>query len=136
MQDPDCSECYCGWCGQSNDLVSCKSCKTLFCATCIKRNIGEDCLSKVQASGWQCCCCLPSQLQRLTSELEKALESEDLMVSSSDSESENSDADTGVAIRFLLLIPVVNYFLLLSRFMRIFIFHLMKCAISINIFPY
>ncbi|XP_021684987.2 protein CHROMATIN REMODELING 20 isoform X2 [Hevea brasiliensis] len=98
LKDPDCSECYCAWCGKSNDLVSCKSCKTLFCATCIKRNIGEDFLSKVQASGWQCCCCLPSQLQRLTSELEKAMESEDLMVSSSDSESENSDADTLVAI--------------------------------------
>ncbi|XP_012089374.1 protein CHROMATIN REMODELING 20 isoform X2 [Jatropha curcas] len=97
LQDSECSECYCGWCGRSNDLVSCKSCKVLFCTTCIKRNIGEDCLSKAQASGWQCCCCLPSQLQRLTSELEIAMGSGDLMDTSSDSESEDSDADTNIA---------------------------------------
>ncbi|XVF42366.1 hypothetical protein PTKIN_Ptkin01aG0356300 [Pterospermum kingtungense] len=98
MKDVDCSVCYCGWCGQSNDLVSCKSCKTLFCSTCIRRNIGEECLLEVQADGWQCCCCMPSLLQKLTSELERAMESQDSMVSSSDSESENSDADVKVAI--------------------------------------
>ncbi|XP_050224563.1 protein CHROMATIN REMODELING 20 isoform X2 [Mercurialis annua] len=99
MKDPECSECYCGWCGRSNDLVSCKSCKTLFCTTCIKRNFGEECLSEAQASRWECCCCSPNQLQRLTSELEQAIASEDSMDTSSDSESEDSDADISVTIR-------------------------------------
>ncbi|OMO96092.1 SNF2-related protein [Corchorus olitorius] len=98
-KDADCLECYCGWCGQSDDLVSCKSCKTLFCAKCIKRNIGEEFLLEVQSSGWQCCRCLPSLLQKLTSELERATGSGDTMVSSSDSESENSDADINTKIR-------------------------------------
>ncbi|XVF06452.1 hypothetical protein REPUB_Repub06bG0049200 [Reevesia pubescens] len=98
MKDTDCSECYCGWCGQSNDLVSCSSCKTLFCTKCIRRNIGEECLLEIQTSGWQCCCCLPSLLLKLTSELERAMGSRDTMVSSSDSESDNSDADTNTAI--------------------------------------
>ncbi|XWS57776.1 hypothetical protein CRYUN_Cryun09bG0202200 [Craigia yunnanensis] len=98
MKDADCSECYCGWCGQRNELVSCKSCKTLFCTKCIRRNIGEECLLEVQASGWQCCCCLPSLLQKLTSELERAMGSQDTMVSSSDSDSENSDDDIDTAI--------------------------------------
>lgn len=92
---------YCGWCGHADDLVSCKSCKILFCSRCIKRNIGEECLSKAQASGWSCCCCAPSQLKNLTSELEKALGSGYISVSSSsDSESENSDADKSVGIRY------------------------------------
>ncbi|XP_062144098.1 protein CHROMATIN REMODELING 20 isoform X2 [Alnus glutinosa] len=97
MQDPDCSECYCGWCGGSDDLVSCKSCKTLFCTTCIKRNIGGECLSEIQTSGWKCCCCQPSVLQGLSLQLEKAMGSGDLMVSSSDSDSDNSDAGVNIA---------------------------------------
>ncbi|KAK6288945.1 hypothetical protein POUND7_000486 [Theobroma cacao] len=97
-KDADCSEGYCGWCGQGNDLISCKSCKTLFCTKCIRRNIGEECLLEAQASGWQCCFCLPSLLQKLTSELERAMGCRDTMVSSSDSESENSDADINTAI--------------------------------------
>ncbi|KAM1251149.1 hypothetical protein ACFX2I_033548 [Malus domestica] len=98
MQDPDCSECYCGWCGQSKDLVNCKSCKTLVCATCIKRNIGEECLSDAQTSGWQCCFCCPSLLKTLTSQLEQAISSQDLIVSSSDSDSDSSDSEIDVAI--------------------------------------
>lgn len=98
VKDVESAESYCGWCGQSNDLVSCKSCKTLFCSKCIRRNIGEECLLEVQAHGWQCCCCLPSLLQKLTSELERAVGSQDTMVSSSDSESENSDAGINTAI--------------------------------------
>lgn len=81
-------------------MVGCKSCKTLFCITCIKRNIGEKCLSDVKASGWQCCCCSPSLLQQLTSELEKAIGSSSLTVSSSDSDSDDSDEDINVAIRY------------------------------------
>uniref|UniRef100_A0A5B7C3W7 ATP-dependent helicase ATRX n=1 Tax=Davidia involucrata TaxID=16924 RepID=A0A5B7C3W7_DAVIN len=98
VKDPDCSECYCGWCGRNSDLVSCRSCKTLFCTTCIKRNFGEECLLEVQISGWQCCCCSPSILKRLTSKLEKAIESRSLIVSSSDTDSDTSDADINVAV--------------------------------------
>lgn len=99
VKDADCSECYCVWCGRSSDLVSCKSCKTLFCTTCVKRNISEACLSdEVQASCWQCCCCSPSLLKRLTSELGRAVGSENLIVSSSESDSESSDSDNNLKI--------------------------------------
>lgn len=101
MQDPDCSECYCGWCGQSKDLVNCKSCKTLVCATCIKRNIGEECLSDAQTSGWQCCFCCPSLLKTLTSQLEQAISSQDLIVSSSDSDSDSSGSEIDVTVRYI-----------------------------------
>ncbi|XP_062084347.1 protein CHROMATIN REMODELING 20 [Humulus lupulus] len=89
----DCTECYCGWCGRNIDLVNCKSCKNLFCMTCIKRNISAECLSEVQMSSWQCCCCRPGLLQKLTLELDRALGSGKTIVSSSESESDNSDAD-------------------------------------------
>ncbi|KAE8699169.1 Protein CHROMATIN REMODELING 20 [Hibiscus syriacus] len=46
-----------------------------------------------KASGWQCCSCLPTLLQKLTSELERAIAFQDATVSSSDSDSENSDTD-------------------------------------------
>ncbi|KAF8401988.1 hypothetical protein HHK36_012939 [Tetracentron sinense] len=97
-KDPDCSECYCGWCGRNSDLISCKLCKMLFCSTCIKRNIGEECLSELHSTSWQCCCCSPNLLQRLTIECEKAIGAGGLMVSSSDSDSEISDPDVNVAI--------------------------------------
>uniref|UniRef100_A0A2P2MV96 Uncharacterized protein MANES_09G147000 n=1 Tax=Rhizophora mucronata TaxID=61149 RepID=A0A2P2MV96_RHIMU len=100
LKDPPCTERYCGWCGQSRDLVSCRSCDTLFCSTCIKRNIGEECWSLVQTSGWHCCCCSPNLLQRLTLELEKAVGSGHLMVTSSESDSENSDSGVNDAISF------------------------------------
>lgn len=103
LQDPDCSECYCGWCGKNNDLVSCRSCRTLFCTACIKRNIGEEYLPKVPASGWQCCCCSPSLLQMFTLQLEKAVGSGDTMITSSDSDSESSDTDGGVTIRYTVV---------------------------------
>ncbi|PPD67158.1 hypothetical protein GOBAR_DD35963 [Gossypium barbadense] len=98
MKDSECSECYCGWCGKSNDLLSCESCKTLFCTKCVRKNIGEKYLLEVQASGWQCCCCSPTILQKLTSDLERAMGSSDTTVSSSDSESENSDADISTSV--------------------------------------
>ncbi|XP_059628567.1 protein CHROMATIN REMODELING 20 isoform X2 [Cornus florida] len=98
LKDPDCLECYCGWCGQNNNLVSCRSCKTLFCTACIKRNFGEKCLLDAQASGWQCCCCSPSILQQLTLKLEKAIGSNGLIVSSSDTDSDSSCAEINVAI--------------------------------------
>lgn len=98
VKEPDCSECYCGWCGCNADLVSCKSCKTLFCVGCIRRNLGVECLLKAQASGWHCCCCRPSLLQPLTTQLEEALGSGELTGSSSDSDSDNPNADINVTI--------------------------------------
>lgn len=66
---------------------------------CIKRNIGVECLSEDQTSGWQCCCCNPSLLQKLTLQLEKAMCCVEVDVSSSDSDSDNSDTDRDVSIR-------------------------------------
>ncbi|EXB93143.1 Transcriptional regulator ATRX-like protein [Morus notabilis] len=99
VMDPDCAECYCGWCGRSTDLVNCKSCKMFFCMICIKGNIGTECLSEVQNASWQCCCCCrPGLLQKLTLELEKAMVVERSIDSSSESDSDNSDADVDVAL--------------------------------------
>ncbi|PKI39095.1 hypothetical protein CRG98_040519, partial [Punica granatum] len=92
VQDSECSECYCGWCGRSSELVNCKSCNQLFCTTCIERNLGEEFLSKVQTFGWQCCCCTPSVLKSLTLELDEAMRSEFAELSSSGSDSDTSDS--------------------------------------------
>ncbi|KAL5224296.1 hypothetical protein ABZP36_010935 [Zizania latifolia] len=64
---------YCAWCVQSEQLQSCSSCKLLFCTNCLSKNFGEEGLSEVKVTGWQCCCCLPSQLEHLISECDKAL---------------------------------------------------------------
>ncbi|KAM3290099.1 protein CHROMATIN REMODELING 20 [Capsicum chacoense] len=93
MQDIDCSECYCRWCGRCSDLLSCKSCKRLFCSVCVRRNLGEETLLGIKTSGWRCCCCSPSILHPLVSELEKIMESQGLVDSSTDTDSDNSDAD-------------------------------------------
>ncbi|XP_077250919.1 protein CHROMATIN REMODELING 20-like isoform X3 [Tasmannia lanceolata] len=98
QKDPDCSECYCGWCGRSNDLINCKSCKSLFCTICIRKNFGEERLSELQASGWHCCCCSPSLLQNFIREYNKALQVGDKVASCSDSDSELSDTDIHVSI--------------------------------------
>lgn len=90
MQEFDCSECYCGWCGQTSDLRSCRSCKFFFCISCIKRNLGENILLKVQTSSWDCCVCVPSMLQHLTTQVEEA---GILNNSSSDTDSSSSDED-------------------------------------------
>ncbi|KAK4282924.1 hypothetical protein QN277_014241 [Acacia crassicarpa] len=95
---PDCSECYCAWCGGNNELVSCKSCKMLFCNNCIKKNLGTEFLAEVRATGWLCYCCRPNLLQRLLSQQEKALESVKTSVSSSSSDSDNSQAEINVTI--------------------------------------
>ncbi|MCD7462186.1 hypothetical protein HAX54_047949 [Datura stramonium] len=92
MQDVNCSECYCRWCGRCSDLLSCKSCKRLFCSVCIRRNLGEEILLGIKTSGWQCCCCSPSILHPLVSALEKIMESQGLVDSSTDTDSDNSDA--------------------------------------------
>ncbi|XP_030443184.1 protein CHROMATIN REMODELING 20-like [Syzygium oleosum] len=99
VKDADCSECYCGWCGGSGDLLSCRACKTLFCAICIQRNFGEVYLSKVQASGWNCFSCSPSVLHKLKLALDEAMKSGVSVVSSSDTDSDTSDADINIPIR-------------------------------------
>ena len=69
--------------------------------TCIKRNIDAECVPEVQTSSWQCCCCRPVLLQKLTLELDKAIGSGKFVVSSSESESEDSDADClDVSLRY------------------------------------
>ena len=115
-QDPDCAECFCGWCGRIGDLVSCGSCKNLLCTSCIKKNLGEDCLLKAQNSGWQCCCCSPSILQPLTSLLEKAFTSRSESSSSSDSDSDDSNDGFKVPIRYL------NFFITYLRFWFIYMY--------------
>ncbi|XP_062205430.1 protein CHROMATIN REMODELING 20 [Phragmites australis] len=77
---------YCTWCAQSEQLQSCSSCKLLFCTNCLSKNLGEQCLSEAKVTGWQCCCCIPSQLELLISECDKALS-----VESSDPESSNTE---------------------------------------------
>ncbi|TVU30471.1 hypothetical protein EJB05_22097, partial [Eragrostis curvula] len=78
---------YCTWCAQSEQLQSCSSCKLLFCTSCLSRNLGEVYLSQAKATGWQCCCCIPSQLESLISECDKALSGAE----SSDPESSNTE---------------------------------------------
>lgn len=69
--------------------------------TCIKRNIGTECLPEVQTT-WQCCCCRPGLLQKLTLELERAMDCGKL-VSSSDSSSDSSEEDGDDALRYFVI---------------------------------
>lgn len=100
MQDPGCSESYCGWCGRFDDLISCKLCKMLFCTSCIKRNFGEDRLSEFQTSGWVCCCCSPHLLHELIRECDEVLHSGYQVSSSSESDSDLNDTEVDVNIRY------------------------------------
>ncbi|KAI8539501.1 hypothetical protein RHMOL_Rhmol09G0188200 [Rhododendron molle] len=80
-------------------VIVCRDCKCFIEEKMhLQRNLGEECLLKVQLSGWQCCCCSPSVLQQLTLQLEKAIGSIAPMISSSDSDSDSSDADITVSI--------------------------------------
>ncbi|KAF7133119.1 hypothetical protein RHSIM_Rhsim09G0133300 [Rhododendron simsii] len=80
-------------------VIVCRDCKCFIEEKMhLQRNLGEECLLKVQLSGWQCCCCSPSVLQQLTLQLEKAIGSVAPMISSSDSDSDSSDADITVSI--------------------------------------
>ncbi|XP_057250433.1 protein CHROMATIN REMODELING 20 isoform X3 [Beta vulgaris subsp. vulgaris] len=94
IRDPQCSNKYCGWCGSSNDLLSCTSCELLFCVLCIKRNIGVEYLPEAT---WRCCSCSPDLLQQLTLKLEKAVGSPDSTVFSSDSDTDSSDDEDGAS---------------------------------------
>ncbi|KAJ1409364.1 SNF2-related, N-terminal domain [Sesbania bispinosa] len=94
----ECSECYCAWCGGSSELVSCKLCKTLFCIKCIQKNLGVEFVVEAQATNWHCCCCRPNLLERLSLQLEKAMGSDNILVSSSGSDSDDSDSETNVTM--------------------------------------
>ncbi|XP_047316242.1 protein CHROMATIN REMODELING 20 [Impatiens glandulifera] len=89
-KDLDFMEGYCAWCGGTQNLLTCISCKTLFCGTCIKRNFGEERLLQIQQSSWICCCCSPDMLKKLTSPIVNAVQSKSLTTSSSDSDSGTS----------------------------------------------
>lgn len=108
VQDVDCSECYCRWCGRCSDLLSCKSCKRLFCSVCIRRNLGEEILTGIKTSGWQCCCCSPSILLPLVSVLEKIMESQGLVDSNTDTDSDNSDADINEHKRYTMYLIIMS----------------------------
>ncbi|KAL9234971.1 hypothetical protein vseg_009778 [Gypsophila vaccaria] len=97
IKNNDSLECYCGWCGRIDDLVNCQSCPNHFCKSCIRRNLGEECLSEADPSEWCCCCCSPDRLQQLTADLEVAIGSEDSTSSSSDSDTDISDDDIDVS---------------------------------------
>ncbi|XP_061371328.1 protein CHROMATIN REMODELING 20 isoform X2 [Gastrolobium bilobum] len=95
----DHSEGFCAWCGGSSGLVNCKSCKILFCTKCIKKNLDVEFISEAQTTCWHCCCCRPNLLERLSLQLEKAMGSADILVSSSGSDSsDDSDAKINVTI--------------------------------------
>lgn len=81
----------------------------LFCDSCIKRNFGKEYLSEVQASGWHCFHCSPSMLDKMTSQLETALVTDNVVVCISDTDSGTSESDTDVPIR-LLLAALFSYY--------------------------
>ena len=92
---------YCTWCVQCEQLQNCSSCKMLFCTKCLSNNFGEECLSEAKVTGWQCCCCQPSQLEHLISDCDKALSGG---VESSDSESDNTSGTESIdPVRYALL---------------------------------
>lgn len=66
------------------------------------RNLGEEYLSEAKVTGWQCCCCIPSQLEVLISECDKALSG----LESSDPESSNTEfsgPENNDPVRYLYL---------------------------------
>nr|XP_029119817.1 protein CHROMATIN REMODELING 20 isoform X2 [Elaeis guineensis] len=89
---------YCRWCGKGDDVINCNSCKILFCAACIARNFGEECLSEAKTSGWQCCCCSPTLLHGFILDCEKAIGGLVVFSSDSDSDSELSGGQMDVTI--------------------------------------
>jgi hypothetical protein len=73
----------------------------LFCKKCLSKNFGEECLSEAKVTGWECCCCQPSQLEHLISECDKALSGD---AESSDPESDNTSGTESIdTVRYALL---------------------------------
>ncbi|XP_074134794.1 transcriptional regulator ATRX-like [Sminthopsis crassicaudata] len=59
---------HCRWCAEGGDLIICGFCHNAFCTKCIRRNLGEEELSKAidENIKWNCYICQPEPLLDLT----------------------------------------------------------------------